>query len=218
MSDPVEPPIPDAASTHAAPVEPSSAIPTMPNPSGLGLSPQSGSGSRSFLAILLPIILMVLSLAGIGATLLVANHQASAAPSQGSGQFPGGNGQFGQNGGQRPSGFPSGVRPSDFPSGYPSGGNFASGYPSGGRARPSGFPTDGSMPSGFPTGGNFQGGGFPGGNGGYQRNGQPPSQGMHLSGLEIGLISALGVIFVGSAVFLVIGLAGRRKPAAGSHS
>ena len=216
MSDPVEPPIPDVASMPAEPVEPSSSFPTTPNSSRLGLSPQPGSGSRSFLAILLPIILMVLSLGGIGATLLVANHQSSVAQSQGAGRFPGGYGQFGQNGqngGQRPSGFPSGMRPSDFPSGmrpsdFPSGGNFPSGYPSGGRVRP----------SGFPSGGNFGGGGFPGGNGGFPRNGQPPASGMHLSGLEIGLISALGVIFVGSAVFLVIGLTRRRKPAPGTHA
>jgi len=162
---------------------------------------------------------MVLSLGGIGATLLYANHQAAAAPSQGSGRFPGGfNGQL-------PSGFPSGVRPSDFPSG----GNFPSGYPSGGRVRPSGYPSGGTMPSGFPSGGYGNGGGNGGGfggangqpgqrpnggNGNFQRNGQPPAPaGMHLTGLEIGLVTGLGVIFVGSAVFLVIALVNRRKPA-----
>jgi len=158
---------------------------------------------------------MVLSIGGIGTTLLVANHQAAAAPAQGSGQFPGG------FNGQRPSGFPSGIRPS----GFPSGGNFPSGYPSGGRMRPSDFPSGGTMPSGFPTGGNFGNGGGnngngqrqpgqrpTGGSGTLQRYGQPPAPaGMHLTGLEIGLTTGLGVIFVGSAVFLVIGLMNRRK-------
>jgi len=166
---------------------------------------------------------MVLSLGGIGATLLVANHQAAAAaPAPGSGRMPGGNPG---NPGQRPSGYPSSgrVRPSNFPSGFPS--NFPSGFPSG-------FPTDGTRPSGFPSVGNFpngfpSGGGFGGGNGGgqrqpgqrpsgggtFQRNGQPPAPaGMHLTGPEIGLVTGLGVIFVGSAVFLVIGLVNRRKP------
>ena len=128
---------------------------------------------------------MVLSLGGVGATLLYANHQANT--TQSAGRFPG------QNGGQRPSVFPSG-----------------------GRVRPSGFPTDGTMPSGFPTGGNFPGygqgqqGQRPGGSGTYQRN--PQTRGMQLSGLEIGLISGCGVVFVGSAVFLAIGLVNRRKP------
>jgi len=148
---------------------------------------------------------MVLSLGGIGATLLYANHQA--APVQGAGGFPG------QYNGQRPSGFPSSgrVRPSGFPSGgFPTNGNF-----------PSGFPTDGTMPSGFPSGGNFPGNGQrqpgqrpSGGNGTFQRYGQPPATGMHLSGLEIGLIAGCGVVFVGSAVFLALGLVNRRKTTA----
>ena len=197
MSTPVEPPIPIVASMPAASVEPSSSVPANPDSSQPGSSPRPGSGSRSLLVILLPIILMVLSLGGVGATLLYANHQAAP---QGAGGFPG------QYNGQRPSGFPSGGRAR--PSGFPTDGTM-----------PSGFPTDGTMPSGFPTGGNFPGGGqrLPGqrpagGNGTYQRYGQPP--GMHLNGLEVGVISGCGVIFVGSAVFLAIGLVNRRKPTA----
>jgi len=148
---------------------------------------------------------MVLSLGGVGATLLYANHQANT--TQSAGRFPG------QNGGQRPSVFPSGGRVR--PSGFPTDGTMPSGFPTDGTMA-SGFPTDGTMPSGFPTGGNFPGygqgqqGQRPGGSGTYQRN--PQTRGMQLSGLEIGLISGCGVVFVGSAVFLAIGLVNRRKP------
>jgi len=214
MSTPFEPSSPDQASMPTAPAEPSSSLPNTQNSGRPDFSHSAGSGSPSRLAVLLPIILMVLSLCGVGATLLYANHQAAAAPAQGSGRFPGG------YTGQRPSGFPSGMRPS----GFPSGGNFPSGYPSGGRTRPSGFPSGGTMPSGYPSGGYGNGGGFggangqpgqrpTGGNGNFQRPGQPPAPtGMHLTGLEIGLIAGCGVIFVGSAVFLAIALVNRRKP------
>jgi len=150
---------------------------------------------------------MVLSLGGVGATLLYANHQATTA--QSAGRFPG------QYNGQRPSSFPSGGRVR--PSGFPTDGTMPSGFPTDGTM-PSGFPTDGTMPSAFPTGGNFPGNGQgqqgqpgqqgrPGGSGIYQRS----PRGMQLSGLEIGLISGCGVVFVGSAVFLAIGLVNRRK-------
>jgi len=208
MSTPIEPPTPDEASMPAAPAEPSSSSPATRGPSQLELSRQPGSGSRRLLAILLPIILMVLSLGGIGGVLLYANHQAATAPAQ---RFPG------QYNGQRPSGFPSGARVR--PSGAPSGG-YPSGFPSGGGFNPSDFPSGGGFnPSDFPSGGNFPGGNFPGGNNGaFQRNRQAPAPGMHLSGLEIGLISGLGVIFVGSAVFLAVGLVNRRKEANGAHA
>jgi len=148
---------------------------------------------------------MVLSLGGIGATLAWANHQ-SASVTQGAGRFPG---QYGQ----RPSGFPTGGRVR--PSGFPTDGTMPSGFPTDGTM-PSGFPTDGNVPSGFPSRGSFPGNGQrqpgqrPAGGGGvFQGNGARP--GMHLTGVEIGLISGLGVVFVGSGVFLVVALVNRRK-------
>ena len=161
---------------------------------------------------------MVLSLGGIAATLIYAHHEATVAPSSGSGRFPGGTYT-----GTRPTNFPN---RSSYPSGFPTGGNYPSGFPTDG-SYPSGFPTD--MPSGMPTGGN--GGGTGAGNGNFQRTpGQRPTGGnfgnfgnfpgtqanatngaMKLSGLQIGLIVGCGVIFVGSAVFLIMSVLGRPK-------
>ena len=185
--------------------------PTVPVPEStpsLDVTPTPAPKSRSmWLFIVLPVVLMVLSLGGIGATLLYAHHEATVAPTPGSGRFPGGT--------------YTGTRPTNFPNG----GNFPSGFPTDGNR--SNFPTD--MPSGMPTGGFGGNGGTPGT---FQRpTGTRPSGGygnfpgaqantsngtMKLSGLQIGLIVGCGVIFVGSAVFLGLSLAGRKKTAAAS--
>ena len=155
--------------------------------------------------LVVPIIVMVVSALGIGATLFAA-YQGSGAPP--SGYVPG----AGARPGGRPTDFPSGgptAIPSDAPTATPSPGT----NPGSGRQPGAGVPSD------RPTGGIA--GGFPGGQrpGGTFTGNRPTivtQQGM--TGWQIGVVAGCSGIFVGALVFLMIELASRQRSKTASQT
>jgi len=173
-------------------------------------SPAKGTVSRR-VRLVVPIVLMVLSAAGIGTTVGVGLHGgASSTPApgyyQGGGQRPAGRGSGvpAANPSDRPSGYPTAGRPSDRPSGAD-----PSALPSGGFAGRGGTGRPGAgAPSNRPGGG-FQGVERPAGT--FPGAANRPAARPALSGLDIGLIVGCGVIFLGSLAFLVVELVRRQK-------
>ena len=144
------------------------------------------------LHIVLPIVLMVVALAGIITPLVAAHATAASNP----GRMVPGSGQSGFPGGRRtmfPSGYPSNM-PSNFPSGRPT-------------VMPTGMPT--VMPSGF----------TPGQRGTYYQNGRSGQGGPQrtvtastsLTAGQIGVVSASSVVFLAAAAYLVVALLRRRS-------
>jgi len=156
--------------------------------------------------IVLPIVLMVVALAGIIGPLLYAHGVGMGSSGMYPGSYRQGSGQNqGQNQGQTRPSFSPGNRPSGFPSGM---------VPS---TRPTVMPTvvptagsGGSGPTYCQNGQCFQ----PGQRGLGQRGPSWPrgNRTMNgLSGAEIALVSASSVVFVGGVVYLVVAL--RRRSA-----
>ena len=175
-------------------------------------------GLRWPMPLVIAIVGMVLSLAGVTATLLYASSHSARY------DWPGEGRQIEQGPNGRQVGFPNEEGRRERPSGMPT--NMPSGFPT---DMPSGFPTDmpREIPSGEPNGRptdlpsinpndddrQWSEQGQPQGNPQFpDRQYRPGRDGdISLSGGGIAIVSGCALIFVGSAIYLIFAIRQRRK-------